>query len=118
MECYLLGEFTVLSVLLHAQFSSLVKVDAEHVAELALEVELLKGDRGLISRRVADCGLAKAHLLADAIEARLELAARDCAVLATDLLQLVLRQLFKSDQVSTSICETRSFDHHSSKVTF
>ena len=79
--------------MLHAPFTRLVKVDAEEVAKLALEVQLLKRRVRLITGRVLDDGLAEALLLAHLTEAHLQPAAHNCAELAADLLKLVLRHL-------------------------
>ena len=79
--------------MLHAPFTRLVKVDAEEVTKLALEVKLLKRCISLITGRVLDDGLAEAHLLAHLTEAHLQPAADNCAKLTADLLQLVLSHL-------------------------
>jgi len=82
--------------LLLSELAALVKVDLDEVAERVLEVELLAGNGGLISRAVRDYGLAKTDLLATAVVAGRELALLHAAVLAANGLELFLGQLAKN----------------------
>ena len=82
-----------------ASFSALIKIDLDVVSESAFEVQLLHCIRGLIRGRVRHGGLAQTDLLASLVESHGQLAGLHVAILAADLLELLLAQLHAHDEL-------------------
>ena len=82
-----------------ASFTALIKIDLDVVSESAFEVQLLHCSGGLVRGRVRHGGLAQTDLLASLVESHGQFAGLHGAMLAADLLKLLLAQLYAQNEL-------------------